>query len=138
MAEGAHPAVSGGSDIGGQLSAMTTITMRYINGAFLVTGKDIEARKFESRREAKDWCVTHYSGSPIYEIGADSSKRITRAMPRKGPLRRRGPRTAKIKEPAESGGISEGRGRSWRRSLEWSGLSSAAQLPSHAWGSRCW
>ena len=43
--------------------------MRYINGAFLVTGKDIEARKFESRREAKDWCVTHYSGSPIYEIG---------------------------------------------------------------------
>ena len=84
---------------------MTTITMRYINGAFLVTGKDIEARKFESRREAKDWCVTHYSGSPIYEIGADSSKRITRAMPRKGLLRRRGPRTTKIKEPAELDGI---------------------------------
>jgi hypothetical protein len=32
-------------------------------------------------------------------------ERITRAMPRKGPLRRRGPRTAKIKEPAESGGV---------------------------------
>ena len=79
--------------------------MRYINGAFLVTGKDIEARKFESRREAKDWCVTHYPGSPIYEIGADSSKRITRAMPRKGLLRRRGPRTTKIKEPAELDGI---------------------------------
>ena len=79
--------------------------MRYTKGAFLVTGKDIEARKFESRREAKDWCVTHYPGSPIYEIGADSSKRITRAMPRKGPLRRRGPRTTKIKEPAELDGI---------------------------------
>jgi hypothetical protein len=55
--------VSGGSDIGRQLSAMTTITMRYIKGAFLVTGKDIEARKFESRRKAKDWCVTPFMRS---------------------------------------------------------------------------
>ena len=70
---------------------MTTITMRCIGGAFLVTGKDIEApRKFESRREAKDWCASHYSGSPIHEIGADSSKRMSRAMPRKGPLLARG------------------------------------------------
>jgi hypothetical protein len=30
--------------------------VRYIRGAFLVPGKDIEARKFVSRREAKDWC----------------------------------------------------------------------------------
>ena len=63
---------------------MTTITMRYTKGSFLVSGKDIEARKFESRREAKDWCVRLYPGSPIYEIGADSSKRKTRAMARKG------------------------------------------------------
>ena len=81
---------------------MTTITMRYIGEAFLATGKDIEARKFESR-EAKDWCASHYPGSPIHEIGADSSKRISRAMPRKGPLLARGDR--KIKNPAESGGV---------------------------------
>ncbi len=68
---------------------MTTITMRYIEEAFLATGKDIEARKFESR-EAKDWCASHYPGSPIHEIGADSSKRISRATPRKGPLLARG------------------------------------------------
>ena len=47
---------------------MTTITMRYIGEAFLATGKDIEARKFESR-EAKDWCASHYPGSPIHESG---------------------------------------------------------------------
>jgi hypothetical protein len=68
---------------------MTTITMRYIGEAFLATGKNIEARKFESR-EAKDWCASHYPGSPIHEIGADSSKRISRATPRKGPLLARG------------------------------------------------
>jgi len=68
---------------------MTTITMRYIGEAFLATGKDIEARKFESR-EAKDWCASHYPGSPIHEIGADFSKRISRATPRKGPLLARG------------------------------------------------
>jgi hypothetical protein len=82
---------------------MTTITMNCIGEAFLVIGKDIEARKFESRREAKDWCASHYPGSPIHEIGADSSKRISRAMPRKGPLLARGGR--KIKNPAESGGV---------------------------------
>ena len=64
---------------------MTTITMRYTNGAFLVTGKNIETQKFGSRREAKDWRVKLYPGAPIYEIGADSSKRKTRAMPRKHP-----------------------------------------------------
>ena len=56
---------------------MTTITMRYIRGAFLVTGKDIEARKFESRREAKDWCADQYPGSPIKEIGRGAAKRPT-------------------------------------------------------------
>jgi len=81
---------------------MTTITMRYIGEAFLATGKDIEARKFESR-EAKDWCASHYPGSPIHEIGADASKRMSRAMPRKGPLLAR--EAHKIKNPAESGGV---------------------------------
>jgi hypothetical protein len=52
---------------------MTTITMRYTKGAFL-TGKDIEARTFGSRREAKDWCAGRYPGSPIREIGRDAAK----------------------------------------------------------------
>ena len=83
---------------------MTTLTMRRIKD-FIVTSPDIEPAKFKSRRDAKDWCAQHYPGSPIYEIGADSSRRKSRAMPRKGPLRRRGPRTAKLKVLAESGGV---------------------------------
>jgi hypothetical protein len=81
---------------------MTTLTLRRMKDDFIVTGPDIEPNKFKSRREAKDWCVQHHPGSPITEIGADASERRTRAMPRKGPLRRKGPRTAKIKNPAES------------------------------------
>jgi hypothetical protein len=38
-------------------SGALTTTIRYTKGAFLVTGEDIEARTFASRREAKDWCV---------------------------------------------------------------------------------
>ena len=60
--------------------------------------------EFKSRREAKDWCVQRYPGSPIKEIGADATKRLTRAMPRKKPLRRRDPRTAETKNPPESDG----------------------------------
>jgi hypothetical protein len=47
---------------------MTTLTVRYVKGNFVVTGPDIEPVKFKSRREAKDWCVTHHPGSPIREI----------------------------------------------------------------------
>ena len=69
---------------------MSTITLRRIKDDFIVTGPDIAPAKFKSRREAKDWCASHYPGSPIHEIGADSSKRMSRAMPRKGPLLARG------------------------------------------------
>jgi hypothetical protein len=55
---------------------MTTLTLRYIKGDFVVTGPDIQPAKFKSRREAKDWCQTHYPGSPITEIGADLSSRV--------------------------------------------------------------
>ena len=48
---------------------MTALTLRYIKGDFVVTGPDIEPIRFKTRREAKDWCVTHYPGSPIKEIG---------------------------------------------------------------------
>jgi hypothetical protein len=46
-----------------------TITLRCINNHFVVTGPDIAPAKFDSRREAKGWCVAHYRGSPIHEIG---------------------------------------------------------------------
>jgi len=35
-------------------AAMTTLTMRYIKGDFVVTGPDIEPTKFKTRREAKE------------------------------------------------------------------------------------
>ena len=35
---------------------MTTLTLRYIKGDFVVTGPDIEPLRFKTRREAKDWC----------------------------------------------------------------------------------
>jgi hypothetical protein len=56
---------------------MTTLTMRYTKGEFLVTGKDIEARTFGSRREAKDWCAGHYPGSPINEISGAAPAKAT-------------------------------------------------------------
>jgi hypothetical protein len=54
---------------------MTTLTMRLIKGDFVATGSDVEPMKFKSRREAKDWCITHHPGSPIKEVGADAAKR---------------------------------------------------------------
>ena len=44
---------------------MTTLTMRYIKGDFVVIGPDIQPARFKTRREAKDWCAAHY----IKEIG---------------------------------------------------------------------
>jgi hypothetical protein len=55
---------------------MTTLTLRRIGDGFLVTAPDIAPATFKTRREAKDWCATHYPGSPITEIGADRSRRI--------------------------------------------------------------
>jgi hypothetical protein len=56
--------------------AMTTLTMRYINRHFVVTGPDIEPMKFKSRREAKDWCRWHHPRSLVVEIGRDASTRV--------------------------------------------------------------
>ena len=56
---------------------MTTLTMRYMRGHFIVTGPDIEPVMFKSRREARDWCTEHHPGTPIREVGANSSKRAT-------------------------------------------------------------
>jgi hypothetical protein len=62
---------------------MTTLSMRYMRGDFVVTGPDIEPLKFKSRREAKDWCAEHHPGSPIKEFGADVARRATKAKVRK-------------------------------------------------------
>jgi len=67
---------------------MTTLTLRRMKDDFVVTGPDIEPANFRSRREAKDWCMAHYPGSPIKEIGADATERMSRAVRRKGLLRR--------------------------------------------------
>ena len=53
---------------------MTTLTMRVIREHFVVTGSDIEPVKFNSRREAKEWCWDHHPGSPIREIGAHANR----------------------------------------------------------------
>ena len=73
---------------------MTTLTLRYIKGDFVVTGPDIQPAKFKSHREAKDWCQTHYPGFPITEIGADLSSRVV--------ARAKG----RPKEPKGSAGVS--------------------------------
>jgi hypothetical protein len=57
---------------------MTTLTMRYVRGHFVVTAPDIEPLMFKSRREARDWCAEHHPGSPLREVGANSSKRATK------------------------------------------------------------
>jgi hypothetical protein len=54
---------------------MTTFTMRYVKGHFVVTGPDVPPMQFKSRAEARDWCKTHHPGSPI----KDSSPRRSRA-----------------------------------------------------------
>jgi hypothetical protein len=59
---------------------MTTLTMQVVRGDFVVTGPDIEPRKFRTRREAKDWCMAHHPGSPISEI----RKGRKRAPPKTG------------------------------------------------------
>ena len=46
---------------------MTTFTMRYIKGHFVVTGPDVPPMQFKSRAEARDWCKAHYPGSPLKE-----------------------------------------------------------------------
>jgi hypothetical protein len=49
---------------------MTVLTLRRIReDRFEVTGSDIEPVTFKTRVEARDWCLTHYQGSPIREVG---------------------------------------------------------------------
>ena len=51
--------------------AMSVLTMRRIRDHFVVTGPDIEPVTFKTRAEARDWCLEHYVGSPIREVGRE-------------------------------------------------------------------
>jgi hypothetical protein len=48
---------------------MTVLTMRRIRDHFVVTGPDIEPVTFKTRADARDWCLKHYQGSPMREVG---------------------------------------------------------------------
>ena len=49
---------------------MTILTLRRIReDRFEVSGPDNEPVTFKTRVEARDWCLTHYQGSPIREVG---------------------------------------------------------------------
>ena len=67
------------------------LTIRCIKGDFIVASPDIRPARFNSRREAKDWCLKHYRGSPIYEVGADASKRLVTAPKGRRPKERTRP-----------------------------------------------
>jgi hypothetical protein len=71
---------------------MTTFTMRRIGGDFVVTGPDIEPKKFKTRREARDWCTVHYPGSPIREI----------VPPSQAPDRRRNGKRQRVNRAAKA------------------------------------
>jgi hypothetical protein len=57
---------------------MTTLTMRYMKGNFVVTGPDIEPKKFKTRADARDWCNVHHPGSPTREIVPIRKRAATR------------------------------------------------------------
>jgi hypothetical protein len=66
---------------------MTTLTMRFVKGDFIVTGPDVEPMKFKSRREVRDWCKAHHPGSPITEVGPGGKRAASRkAPPRFAPI----------------------------------------------------
>jgi hypothetical protein len=48
---------------------MSILTLRFINGDFVVTAPHIEAVTFKSRHAAKSWCTDHHPGSQIIEVG---------------------------------------------------------------------
>ena len=67
---GTCSAAGGGGGLGQESLAMTILTLRRIReDRFEVTGPDIEPVTFKTRVEARDWCLTHYQGSPIREVG---------------------------------------------------------------------
>ena len=48
------------------------LSLRHLNGYFLVSGPNTEPAKFKTRQQALTWCAAHYPGLPIKE---DRTKR---------------------------------------------------------------
>ena len=48
---------------------MKSLTLRFVDGDFVVTAPDIQPVTFKSRHAAKDWCADHHPGSPVMEVG---------------------------------------------------------------------
>jgi hypothetical protein len=62
---------------------MTTLTMRYMRGHFIVTTPDIEPVMFKSRHEAKDWCTRSLTGTCHSQRPAPvARKAVSRHHPR--------------------------------------------------------
>jgi hypothetical protein len=85
---GAREAVTG-------IRLMAKLTLRYIEGEFVISGPDIQPVSFPSRREAKDWCFKHYRGLPLMEVGEGA---------RKGQLDRRRKRVTAAQNRRTQGG----------------------------------
>ncbi len=61
----------------GDLEEMSTLTMRYMRGYFVVTAPDIEP-VMSSRAAKQGTGAPNIIPSPIGEVGANSSKRATK------------------------------------------------------------
>jgi hypothetical protein len=53
---------------------MTTSTMRYLRGDFVVTGPDLSRTNSSPAARPGTGARKHFPGSPVIEIGADASK----------------------------------------------------------------
>jgi hypothetical protein len=57
---------------------MATLTLRRFKKYFVIVAPDNKIVKFKTRREAKDWCLQHYRGSPVSEVADGSSQLMVR------------------------------------------------------------
>jgi hypothetical protein len=52
-----------------KLTPMVKLILRYIKGEFVIGGPNLQPISFTSRRRARDWCLKHYPGCPLMEVG---------------------------------------------------------------------
>jgi hypothetical protein len=63
------------------IGATMTLTLRSRGAHLIVTGPAFSGvAKFKTRRQARDWCVTHYPYLSIHEAGAEIVKRRKRTQ----------------------------------------------------------
>jgi hypothetical protein len=59
--------------------ATMTLTLRSRGAHLIVSGPALSGvAKFKTRRQARDWCATHYPYLSIHEAGAETVKRTKR------------------------------------------------------------